>query len=282
MWNLRPDCSGSSQMGSAWPEHPPVPVTDHPFGRGPDSHFGGQIIVYIGSRSLLGAAGGQVRGVPDPGSPGRGVSRLSLSPGGSGLAGSRGDITVRSAGGNLGTRRVRQRRCPRPARHAGGARCRLAPRDLGADIPPGPGTPGRPELDVRPGPGRRCGRGRGGSLPEGQAVAREITAHDYDMAALVIPGDDPELADVALAALLITAGRDDAWHQCWVDAGAALQARQTTDQLASVFYHYEHRCVIRNCPWNPDGLPAQPITSGKTAVEGHVTACRGTAADRAA
>jgi len=78
-------------------------------------------------------------------------------------------------------------------------------------------------------------------LPEGQAVAREITAHDYDMAALVIPGDDPELADVALAALLITAGRDDAWHQCWVDAGTALQARQTTDQLASVFYRYEHR-----------------------------------------
>ena len=78
-------------------------------------------------------------------------------------------------------------------------------------------------------------------LPEGQAVAREITAHDYDMAALVIPGDDPELADVALAALLITVGRDDAWHQCWVDAGTALQARQTTDQLASVFYRYEHR-----------------------------------------
>lgn len=78
-------------------------------------------------------------------------------------------------------------------------------------------------------------------LPEGQAVAREITAHDYDMAALVIPGDDPELADVALAALLITVGRDGAWHQCWVDAGTALQARQTTDQLASVFYRYEHR-----------------------------------------
>ena len=70
---------------------------------------------------------------------------------------------------------------------------------------------------------------------------REITGRDYDLAALLIPGSDPELADAALAALLIAAGRDGAWHQGWVDAGTALQARRTTDQLASVFYRYQHR-----------------------------------------
>ena len=45
-------------------------------------------------------------------------------------------------------------------------------------------------------------------LPTGEAVVREITGHHHDVAALVIPGDDPELADAALAALLIAAGRD--------------------------------------------------------------------------
>ena len=58
-------------------------------------------------------------------------------------------------------------------------------------------------------------------LPVGEAVAREITGHGYDMAALVIPDSDPELADAALAALLIAAGRDGAWHQGWVNAGTA-------------------------------------------------------------
>jgi hypothetical protein len=78
-------------------------------------------------------------------------------------------------------------------------------------------------------------------LPAGEAVVREITGHGYDVAALVIPDSDAELADAALAALLIAAGRDGVWHQHWVDAGTALQARRTTDQLASVFYHYQHR-----------------------------------------
>jgi hypothetical protein len=70
---------------------------------------------------------------------------------------------------------------------------------------------------------------------------REITEHRYDVAALAIPDSGPELADAALAALLIAAGRDGAWHQGWTDAGTALQARRTTDQLASVFYRYQHR-----------------------------------------
>jgi hypothetical protein len=87
-------------------------------------------------------------------------------------------------------------------------------------------------------------------LPGGEAFLREITGRDYEVAALVISGSDPELADAALAALLIAAGRDGAWHQGWVDAAAALQARQTTDQLASVFYRHQHR--------NDQELPLEP------------------------
>jgi hypothetical protein len=45
-------------------------------------------------------------------------------------------------------------------------------------------------------------------LPAGEAVVREITAKHYDVAALMIPGDAPELVGAALAALLIAAGRD--------------------------------------------------------------------------
>ena len=48
-------------------------------------------------------------------------------------------------------------------------------------------------------------------LPAGGAVAQEITGHDYDVTALVIPGSDTELAGAALAALLIAAGHDGAW-----------------------------------------------------------------------
>ena len=66
----------------------------------------------------------------------------------------------------------------------------------------------------------------------------------------MIPGDDPELAGAALAALLSAAGRDGPWHQGWVDAATALQARRTADQLASVFYRYQHR--------NDQELPLSP------------------------
>ena len=71
------------------------------------------------------------------------------------------------------------------------------------------------------------------------------------MTALVIPGSDPELAGAALAALLTAAGHDDAWHRDWTDPRTAAQARQTTDQLASVFYRDQHG-TIRNYPWSPD------------------------------
>lgn len=83
-------------------------------------------------------------------------------------------------------------------------------------------------------------------LPTGEAIVREITERDYDLSALVIPGDDPELADSALAALLTTAGRDGAWHQGWAHAGTALQAHRTADQLASVLYRYRFGSLYRD------------------------------------
>jgi hypothetical protein len=78
-------------------------------------------------------------------------------------------------------------------------------------------------------------------LEPGEVVAAEITEHGYDPAAVLIPGSDPALAAAALAALLIAAGRDGTWHRGWVDAGTALHARRTTDQLALVFSRYLHR-----------------------------------------
>jgi len=44
-------------------------------------------------------------------------------------------------------------------------------------------------------------------LPADEAVMREIARWDLDVASLVIPDSDPELANAALAALLIAAGR---------------------------------------------------------------------------
>lgn len=151
------------------------------------------------------------------------------------------DITVRSPGGNLGVRRVRQRRCPRPARHADRTGRRLAPQDAGADIPHDAGAPENLNWTLGPGQVVAAAAVVAVGLPAGEASLREMTGRGYDVAALAIPGSDPELADAALAALLIAAGRDGAWHQGWVDAGTALQARRTTDQLASVFYRCQHR-----------------------------------------
>jgi hypothetical protein len=85
-------------------------------------------------------------------------------------------------------------------------------------------------------------RAAGGSRPASRrAIAREITRHDYDVTALVVPGSDPELAGAALAALLAAAAYDGAWHRDWTDPRTAAQGRRTTDQLASVFYRDQHR-----------------------------------------
>lgn len=78
-------------------------------------------------------------------------------------------------------------------------------------------------------------------LEPGEAIAAEITERGYQPTAVLIPGSDPALADAALAALLIATGRDGTWHRGWADAGTALQARRTTDQLASILSRYQHR-----------------------------------------
>jgi hypothetical protein len=103
-------------------------------------------------------------------------------------------------------------------------------------------------------------------LPDGGRRAGDHQ-HDYDVTALVIPGSDPELASAALAALLITAGHDGAWHRDWTDPWTAAQARRTTDQLASVFYRDQHR-PDQELPRSPDGPPHSPpplikATSGR-------------------
>ena len=90
------------------------------------------------------------------------------------------------------------------------------------------------------------------ALPAGGAFLQDLTEHHYDAAAIVIPDSDPALVDAALAALLIAAGRDGAWHEGWVRAEAAQQARRTTDELASVFYRYQHR-HDQELPLEPPG-----------------------------
>ena len=58
---------------------------------------------------------------------------------------------------------------------------------------------------------------------------------------------DPVPADDALAALLVVAGHDPraghdgAWHHRWAGAATALQARRTTDDLASAIHRYRNR-----------------------------------------
>jgi hypothetical protein len=78
-------------------------------------------------------------------------------------------------------------------------------------------------------------------LEQGDAIRADITDLGYDAAAVLVPESSPALADDALAALLTAAGPDGEWQQGWGDAGTGLLARQTANQLASVFYRYQHR-----------------------------------------
>ena len=83
-------------------------------------------------------------------------------------------------------------------------------------------------------------------LAPGEAIAGQIAAAGYDPAA-VTAAEDAVLADDALAALLVVAGRDPraphdgAWHYGWPDPGTALRAHAATDELAAVFRSYQHR-----------------------------------------
>lgn len=83
-------------------------------------------------------------------------------------------------------------------------------------------------------------------LAQGRAIAGQVAAAGYDPAA-VTAAQDAVLADDALAALLVVAGRDPddrgerAWHCGWPDPGTALRARAATDELAAILRSYQHR-----------------------------------------
>jgi hypothetical protein len=105
-------------------------------------------------------------------------------------------------------------------------------------------------------------------LPAGEAVAQEITGHDYDVTELVIPGSDPELAGAALAALLIAAGHDGAWHRDWTDPRTAAQAPDHGPARLGLLPRPAPG-TIRNYPWSPDGPRHSPPLLTKTASGRH-------------
>jgi hypothetical protein len=77
-------------------------------------------------------------------------------------------------------------------------------------------------------------------LESGEAIGAEIIEQGYETA-LLSPESNSVLACDALAALLVAAGRDGEWHQGWVNAETATQARQTTNRLVSIFNQHEHQ-----------------------------------------
>ncbi len=87
-------------------------------------------------------------------------------------------------------------------------------------------------------------------LPGGETVLGEITRYGHDAGAILLLALDPELSDAAFHALQAAAGGDGAWHDGWVTPEKAAEAKRTTDQLASVFYRYQHR--------NDQELPFEP------------------------
>src|SRR5712691_9895277 len=73
------------------------------------------------------------------------------------------------------------------------------------------------------------------SLPGGEDIRRDLAAQGYDADAILIPAAN-ELNTSAWEALLLAAGRDGPWHEGWADQQTAAKARQTTDQLAAIFF----------------------------------------------
>jgi alpha-glucosidase len=78
------------------------------------------------------------------------------------------------------------------------------------------------------------------SLPNGEGIRQWLADHGYDAGTILLPAADPELNASAMEALLLAAGRDGPWHAGWSDPETAAQARQTTDQLAAIFFREQH------------------------------------------
>lgn len=77
------------------------------------------------------------------------------------------------------------------------------------------------------------------SVPGGEDIRRDLVDQGYDADAILIPAAD-ELNTSAWEALLVVAGRDGPWHEGWADPQTAAKARQTTDQLAAIFFREQH------------------------------------------
>lgn len=78
------------------------------------------------------------------------------------------------------------------------------------------------------------------SLPSGEGVRQMLADRGYDAGAILLPAADPELNASASEALKLAAGRDGPWHEGWFDPEDAAHARQTTDQLAAIFFREQH------------------------------------------
>src|SRR5215475_15861231 len=77
-------------------------------------------------------------------------------------------------------------------------------------------------------------------LPGGEGIRQWLADHRYDAGTILLPAADPEVNASAFEALLLVAGRDGPWHAGWSDPETAAQARQTTDQLAAIFFREQH------------------------------------------
>jgi hypothetical protein len=78
------------------------------------------------------------------------------------------------------------------------------------------------------------------SLPGGERIREDMADQGYDPDAILVPAADHELNTSASEALLFVAGPDGPWHHGWADPQAAAKARQTTDQIAAIFFREQH------------------------------------------
>jgi alpha-glucosidase len=77
-------------------------------------------------------------------------------------------------------------------------------------------------------------------LPGGENIRQELAYWHYTADAILPAGADLKLSVSASKALLVAAGRDGLWHDAWANPEEAARARQTTDQLAAIFFSEHH------------------------------------------
>ena len=77
-------------------------------------------------------------------------------------------------------------------------------------------------------------------LPGGESVRQELVDLGYDADTILPDGADPQLSNSALEALLLAVQRDGPWQDTWTNPEAAARVRQTTDQLAAIFFRKQY------------------------------------------